>query len=239
MKERFSGTHASRRRVMGTSIVALVLSIALLSTLLPGTAQAMELSTAASSTAASSTVLSSVEAAAPSSYGSYSYGSYYVVKAGDSLSKIARRYSITVYALASANGLSTTSYVYVGQRLRIPAATSHVSCKSYYTVKPGDTLSQIAKWYGATYSSLAAANNISNASQIYVGQRICIPNIYAPGYGYKPGHPGGHHGGYYTVQSGDTLSSIAKRHGISTSYLAHLNGISNPNYIYVGQKLKV
>ena len=215
----------------GTSLMVLLLSLALLSTLLPGTAQAMELNATEANTVAS----------VQNSYGDYSYSSYYVVKPGDSLSKIARRYSITVYALASANGLSTTSYVYVGQRLYIPAATSHVSCKSYYTVKPGDTLSQIAKWYGATYDSLAAANNISNASQIYVGQRICIPNIYATGYGYNHGYHDGYYGGsdYYIVRPGDTLSGIAKRNGVSTSYLAQINGISNPNYIYVGQKLKV
>lgn len=43
----------------------------------------------------------------------------------------------------------------------------------------------------------------------------------------------------YVVKSGDTLSGIANKYGMSTSQLASLNGISNPNYIYVGQTLKV
>lgn len=192
---------------------------------------------------------------------SHSYGWYYHVKPGDSLSKIARRYSVTISALAHANGLSTTSYVYVGQKLHIPAATSHVACKSYYYVKHGDTLSEIAKWYGIKYSSLAQANNISNASHIYVGQKICIPNIYSSGYYDKhhydkhhydkhyydkhhyDKHSYGHHGGYdhgwYVVKHGDTLSEIAAWHGVSTHYLAKINGIYNPSHIYVGQKLKV
>lgn len=211
-------------------VASLLLSVGMLSALRPHTAQA--------AAPAERTVNSAYAA------GSYSYGHYYVVKPGDSLSKIARRYSVTVSALAHANGLNTTSYVYVGQKLYIPAATSHVSCKSYYYVKPGDTLSKIAKYHGATYASLAQANNISNASQIYVGQRICIPNIYGTSYGHTPSHHHGdygHHGGYkyYKVKSGDTLSSIAKYNGVSTHYLASVNGIANPNHIYVGQTLKI
>ena len=45
--------------------------------------------------------------------------------------------------------------------------------------------------------------------------------------------------GYYTVRPGDTLSSIAARYGLDMYYLASLNGIANPNYIYVGQMLRV
>ena len=44
---------------------------------------------------------------------------------------------------------------------------------------------------------------------------------------------------YYTVQSGDTLSGIASKHGTSYQKVAQLNGISNPNVIYVGQRLRV
>ena len=44
---------------------------------------------------------------------------------------------------------------------------------------------------------------------------------------------------YYTVRSGDTLSSIASRYGTSYQHLASINGISNPNLIYAGQKIKV
>lgn len=43
----------------------------------------------------------------------------------------------------------------------------------------------------------------------------------------------------YTVQSGDTLSGIAAQYGTTAAALASLNGISNPNVIYVGQTLKV
>lgn len=44
---------------------------------------------------------------------------------------------------------------------------------------------------------------------------------------------------YYTVQSGDTLSSIASKYGTSYQTIAQLNGLSNPNLIYTGQRLRV
>lgn len=173
-------------------------------------------------------------AAAPTDSAEQS-GWVYYVKSGDSLSKLARRYGVTVSQLARANGLSTTSYLYVGQRLYIPTGTVATSCKNYYSVKRGDTLSKIAAWYGINTSALAQANGISNASYIYVGQRICIPNIYAtPGY---PGTPSSY--GYYTVKYGDTLSRIARYYGVSTWALQNANGIANANYIYVGQVLKI
>jgi lysozyme len=164
-------------------------------------------------------------------------GMVHIVKPGETLSHIARRYSVTVNALAAANGLSNTSYIYVGQRIYIPAPNgAPAGCTSYYWVKRGDTLSEIAAWYGITTYSLAAANYLGDASYIYVGQKICIPSIYGgPSY---PSHPG-HGYGWYTVKPGDTLSEIAAWNGTSVHRLLHLNGLSNANYIYVGQKLRL
>ncbi len=161
-------------------------------------------------------------------------GSYHVVKAGETLSHIARYYSVTVNALKAANGLSNANYIYIGQKLYIPAASgSPAGCKSYYYVRHGDTLSEIAAWFGVSYWGLASANGLGNANYIYVGQKLCIPNIYG-----GPSYPGGG-AGHYTVQAGDTLSEIAKWNGTTVHNLMYLNGLSNPNYIYVGQKLRL
>ncbi|MCB0114078.1 MAG: LysM peptidoglycan-binding domain-containing protein [Caldilineaceae bacterium] len=102
---------------------------------------------------------------------------YYIVKPGDTLSGLARRYNTTVQAIARANGISNTSYIWVGQRLIMPTGYAYPPSVYgfYYTVKPGDTLSSIAKWYGINMYSLAAVNGISNISYIYVGQRLYIP----------------------------------------------------------------
>lgn len=168
-------------------------------------------------------------------------GLVHVVKAGETLSHIARRYSVTVNALAAANGISNTSYVYVGQRIYIPAVSSApAGCVSYYHVRHGDTLSGIAAWYGIDTYSLAAANGLSNASYIYVGQKICIPNIYGGvSHPSHPGHGSGHGSGHYVVKAGDTLSEIAAWHGTTVHHLMHINHLHNANHIYVGQHLRL
>ncbi len=177
------------------------------------------------------TILPAAAYAAPAEAPAAS-GHVHIVKKGETLSHIARRYGVTVNALAHANGLSNASYIYIGQRLHVPAASgAPAGCKSYYHVKHGDTLSKVAAWYGIKTYALAGANNLGNADYIYVGQKLCIPNIYG-----GPSHPGHGHG-HYIVKAGDTLSEIAKWHGRSVHYLMQINNIHNPHKIYVGQKL--
>ncbi len=169
-------------------------------------------------------------------------GNYYVVKPGDTLSEIARYYGITINALKQANHLGNANYIYVGQKLYIPSGGggAPAGCSSYYYVRHGDTLSSVARWYGMNTYALANANGLGNANYIYVGQKLCIPSIYGGGGHPGGGHPGGGHGyGDYKVKAGDTLSEIAKWHGTSVRYLMRINGLSNPNYIYVGQWLRL
>lgn len=101
----------------------------------------------------------------------------YIVQAGDSLSKIARRFNTTVQAIAMANGITNTSYVFIGQRLIVPIGYAYPPSVYgfYYTVRAGDTLSQIAKRYGVNMYTLASINGISNLSRVYIGQRLFIP----------------------------------------------------------------
>ena len=99
-----------------------------------------------------------------------------------------------------------------------------------YTVKSGDTLSSIASKYGTTYQKLAQYNNISNPNIISVGQVIKIPNNNANNKVQVE---------YYTVKSGDSLSSIAKKYGTTVNNLVALNNIKNANLIYVNQKIRV
>jgi len=171
---------------------------------------------------------------APAAAPTYS-GGYHLVRPGDTLGGIARYYSTTIAAIKQANGLTSNTIV-VGQRLKIPApvSTRRTGCARGHRAMHGDTLSVIAAHYGVSTSALAAANGISNASYIEVGQLICIPNIYSSATGSA-----GSMGGYYTVQPGDTLSQIAKNNMTTVRKLMHLNNISNPSYIYVGQKLRL
>lgn len=103
-------------------------------------------------------------------------------------------------------------------------------CASFHTVQRGETLSRIARSYGFTTSQLAALNGIANPNRIYVGQSLCIG---------ERGSDGSVGGTSYTVQSGDTLSRIARRFGVEMTVLARVNGITNANRIYVGQVLTI
>ena len=103
-----------------------------------------------------------------------------------------------------------------------------------YTVKAGDTLSGIAAKYGTTYQALASYNGISNPNKISVGQKIKIPSVGSSGSASTGGGDT-----VYTVKSGDTLSGIAAKYGTTYQTLASYNGISNPNKISVGQKIKI
>ncbi|MCA9984964.1 MAG: LysM peptidoglycan-binding domain-containing protein [Anaerolineales bacterium] len=117
-----------------------------------------------------------------------------------------------------------------------------------YTVQPGDTLSGLARQFGTTVNEIVAANNITNPNFIVVGQVLTIPDgatnpPSGGGGGTTSGGGGGGTtsggGGTYTVVPGDTLGSIAARHGTTVAAIAQLNGIANVNLIYVGQVLQL
>ena len=105
-------------------------------------------------------------------------------------------------------------------------------------VRSGDTLNSIAARFGVSPAVLARANGISNPNKIYIGQRLVISGSAAPAPQPKPGATAPS-GGVYIVQRGDTLAKIAARYRTTVSALMALNGISNPNKIWVGQRLRV
>lgn len=104
----------------------------------------------------------------------------YLVRPGDTLSIIAAHHGITIWALVEANGLSHPYLIYAGQRLTIPTTTAHAlpatpapatqAMPETYTIRPGDTLTQIARHFGTTALELARLNGITNPSTIYPGQ---------------------------------------------------------------------
>ena len=93
----------------------------------------------------------------------------YIVKKGDTLSKIASLYGLTYQYLASYNNIINPNLIYPGEVIKIPSNNEQV-----YVVKKGDTLSAIAKRYNTTYQELARINGISDPNKIYIGQKIII-----------------------------------------------------------------
>ena len=93
----------------------------------------------------------------------------YIVKSGDSLYSIAKKYGITVDALKSANG-KTSNLLSIGEILVIPTTTTTRT----YTVKAGDSLWKIATNYGVSVNALKQANGLSS-DLLSIGQVLVIP----------------------------------------------------------------
>lgn len=110
-----------------------------------------------------------------------------------------------------------------------------------HIVAGGENLSAIAQSYGLTLQELSTYNGIANPNVVFVGQKLAIPGSGSAPQTMAPALsnvlPG--HDGYYTVVRGETLSSIARAHGMATADLMRLNGISDANQIWVGQQLRV
>ncbi len=160
-------------------------------------------------------------------------GTTYTVKAGDTLYSIAKKYKLTVAALAKANNITNYNLIRVGQVLTIPgtsAPTPPPATTVKYTVKAGDTLYSIASKHKTTVSAIASANNITNVNLISVGQVLNIPVKQAPPPVVTV---------KYTVKAGDTLYSIARKYNTTVSAIAKANGITNVNSIRVGQVLTI
>lgn len=104
----------------------------------------------------------------------------YVVVAGDTLTDLAARFGVSIERIAAANNIASSSGVQIGQVLTIPAAgatstTLSPSATRTYVVVAGDTLTDIAARFGVSIERVAAANNISTASGVQIGQVLTIP----------------------------------------------------------------
>lgn len=101
-----------------------------------------------------------------------------------------------------------------------------------YVVKSGDTLGAIAARYGTTWQTLQSLNGLSNPNYLYIGQTLKVT-------GQAKDNNAPTTQSIYYVRYGDTLSGIAYKYGVNVYTLARNNGISNINWIYPGQRLKI
>lgn len=166
----------------------------------------------------------------------------YIVQPGDTLTRIAARYGISVSQLAAANGLGWSSWVYAGQRLTIPSSAPlnppAVPSGSTYVVQRGDTLTSIAVRFGVSVGDLATLNGLRWNSWVYVGQRLAIPGYVSTPTPPPTAIPPSATDGWHVVQSGNTLFSIARTYGTTVDALRAANGLTS-NLIYVGQRLRI
>lgn len=139
----------------------------------------------------------------------------HTVRAGQSITQLARQYSVTVGSIVAANAIPNPDQLVVGEALVIPTEDFD------YTVRSGDTLWSIANRFGTTVQAIVRQNGIANPNALTVGQVLRIPAQ------------------RYTVETNDTLGEIAQRFGVGLDDLMRANGISDPDRIYPGTVLVI
>ena len=170
---------------------------------------------------------------------------YYTIKSGDTLSKIASNYGTNIKQLCIWNNIKNPNLIYPGQKIIVKKKNSYEQNNEennyenvYYTIKSGDTLSEIASNYGTNIKQLCSWNNIQNPNLIYPGQKIIVQKSHI-NTNYSFNQENNYENVYYTIKSGDTLSKIASNYGTNIKQLCSWNNIQNPNLIYPGQKIIV
>ena len=161
--------------------------------------------------------------------------------------QIAMKYNTTVKAIVDLNYLKNNN-LYVGQVLRIPETYTkeeEIMLPNYinYTVKKGDTLYSVARENNVSVSTLMQDNGLTTNS-LTIGQnlKIRVPNNgtiiieECIGPDYTP--PDTSTTTTYTVKSGDSLYSIAKKYNTTISAITNLNNLTSNN-LKIGQQLKI
>lgn len=147
---------------------------------------------------------------------------YYVVKSGDTLWSIARKYNLSVNELKALNNLSSNA-LSVGQRLIVGKESSND-----YVVSAGDTLWAIARKFNVSVDDIKALNNLSS-NNLSIGMILKIP-LYSNKQNEETN--------VYVVKSGDSLWSIARMFNSTVDEIKSLNGLKS-NVLRIGQRLVV
>ncbi|MEG0022515.1 MAG: LysM peptidoglycan-binding domain-containing protein, partial [Bacilli bacterium] len=153
----------------------------------------------------------------------YELGNVYIVKPGDSLWGIAKKYNITVDELKTLNNIKNNT-LSIGQVLKIPEK-KEISNYEVYTIIAGDTLYKIAQKYNVKVSDIEKLNQLKNQI-LSIGQKLLIPVLKEPEEIKE----------YYIVKPGDSLYKIALEHNTTVDEIIKLNNLGTNN-ISIGQKL--
>ena len=152
----------------------------------------------------------------------------YIVKKGDTLWDISKKYNITINELKKLNNLST-NLLKIGQILKVKKIDqttnipddSETQSINTYVVQKGDNLYSIANKYDTSVEELKNINNLST-NIIQIGQVLKIPSKYKE----------------YIVKKGDTLWDIARKNNTNVTTLTKINDLKTTT-LQIGQKLLI
>jgi len=191
---------------------------------------------------------------------------YHQVRRGDTLSRIASRYGVSVATLQAENRMGKRTVVHAGQTLRVPSGGVGVAgtwteepvtsarnrprttgSTILYRVHRGDTLTHVASRYGTTVSAIAAANGFSAKRELRAGERIrIVPGARSTEVARRAAKrpTGGKQvasvkTSVHTVRSGDTLWKIASKYRVTVGELCELNDLSVGSPLVPGMRLTV
>jgi LysM repeat protein len=147
-------------------------------------------------------------------------GGAYTIAAGDTISGIAARFGVSTLSVLAANSLGWSSIIYPGQSIVIPGRVGPAAAtKAQESAQP------------AAAPTEAAASSQPNPTS--------SPAVAPPTTPTPPPAPAFVAGSTYTIVSGDTISAIAARSGVSTQQLLDANGLDWSSTIYSGHKLVI
>ena len=148
---------------------------------------------------------------------------YYIVKSGDTLYSIAKKYGLSVDELKKMNNLSSNT-LSINQKLLVGNDMSTDDNYDVYVVKSGDTLWGIASKYNTSVDKIKDINNL-NSNNLSIGQKLLVPGN---NLGTKK----------YIVKSGDTLYKIAQNNETTVTELINFNNLKTTN-LSIGQVLYI
>lgn len=125
------------------------------------------------------TVFASAFAGAAQAQTSSQCSMFYSVERGDTLSRIARSFNVSVSNLVTWNNIQNPNRILAGQQLCVgrTVIVDDTSSNRTHVVQRGETLMRIARHYGVSWRVLADVNKLSNPNRIYAGQTLQIPDV--------------------------------------------------------------
>ena len=176
----------------------------------------------------------------------------YVVKSGDSLSVIAKKFTTSTSAIRSLNKLNSNT-IRIGQELLVPltdgainsehlpkqmrmAANKTSRTKLSHTVKSGDTLWDISREYDVTMDELAKWNKLKKSTVLRLNQKL---TVYKSQNKTTSAPKSTNRTITYKVRRGDSLARIASKFNLTVSEIIKWNNLAGQKYLQPGQKLKL
>ena len=142
-------------------------------------------------------------------------GGVYVVKGGDTLSRISRNHKVSLSALMAANKLNSQSVLQIGQKLVIPGGSVKFVSNSQKPIEEARRLAPLPALPTSPQNGGSVARSTS------------------------PKQTQHSKGGFYLVKGGDTFYAIARKNKVSVTSLTKANPGINPSRLQVGQKIQL